>query len=230
VILRKKKYKSGGRVLQPRWIEKESADGGAHRCGALDGDEAERSGVGWGGEMANSFSQLERRGDKTGLNGHTRPALGQQRGRELAGSHAAVAHARRQRLGGRWAVRCWTLTSGPSAILNFQWFSITQTLKFQTVTFLMLKIHQNLHRDSLKYKEQLSLLSQLRISPKFKVINSRTNSKLNLPWIFKGPKPFWKNLINSLKFHVYWIYLNIIFYWLTCIQILEVSLQVVKMT
>jgi hypothetical protein len=92
----------------------------------------------------------------------------------------------------------------------------------------MFKIHQNLHRDSLKYKEQLSLLSQLIISPEFKVINPRTNSKLNLPWIFKGLKPFWKNLINSLKFHVYGIYLNIIFDWLTCIQILEVSLQVVK--
>jgi hypothetical protein len=101
VILRKKTGKSGGRVLQPRWIEKESADGGAHRRGALDEDEAERSGVGWGGEMANSFTQLERRGDKTSLDGHTRPVLGRQRGREVAGSHAA---ARRQRPGGRWAV------------------------------------------------------------------------------------------------------------------------------
>jgi hypothetical protein len=109
------------------------------------------------------------------------------------------------------AERCWTLTSGPSAILNFQQFSITQTLKFQTVTFPMFKIHQNLHRDSLKYREQLSLLSQLRISPEFKVINSITNSKSNFPYIFKGLKPFWKNLINSLKFHVYWIYLNIVF-------------------
>jgi hypothetical protein len=104
VILRKKKGKSGGRVLQPRWIEKESVDGGVHRRGALDGDEAERSGVGWAGEMANSFSQLERLGNKTGLDGHTRPTLGRQCGREVAGSRAAIARARRQRPGGRWAV------------------------------------------------------------------------------------------------------------------------------
>jgi hypothetical protein len=54
-------------------------------------------------------------------------------------------------------------------------------LKFKTETFPMFKIHQNLHRDSLKYKEQLSLLYQLRISPEFKAINSRTNSKSNIP-------------------------------------------------
>jgi hypothetical protein len=64
--------------------------------------------------MANGFSQLERRGDKNNLDGHTRPALGQQRGREVAGSRAAVARARRQRPSA--VERCWTLTSGPSAI------------------------------------------------------------------------------------------------------------------
>jgi hypothetical protein len=54
--------------------------------------------------MANGFSQLERRRDKTSLDGHTRPALGRQCGREVAGSRAAVTRARRHRLGGRWAV------------------------------------------------------------------------------------------------------------------------------
>jgi hypothetical protein len=49
----------------------------------------------------NSLSQLEQRGDKAGLDGHTRPALGQQRGREVAGGRAAVARARPQRSGGR---------------------------------------------------------------------------------------------------------------------------------
>jgi hypothetical protein len=49
----------------------------------------------------NSLSQLERRGDSACLDGHTRPALGQQR----------------VRAADKW---CWTLTSGPSAILNFQ--------------------------------------------------------------------------------------------------------------
>jgi hypothetical protein len=51
--------------------------------------------------MVNGFSQLERRGDKTSLDGHTRPALGRQRGREVADSRAAIVHARRQRPGGR---------------------------------------------------------------------------------------------------------------------------------
>jgi hypothetical protein len=104
VVLRKKTGKSGGRVLQPWWIKNESVDGGAHRRGALDGDEAERNSIGWGGEMANGFSQLERRGDKTSLDGHTRPALGRQRGREGAGSRAAVTRALCQHPGGRWAV------------------------------------------------------------------------------------------------------------------------------
>jgi hypothetical protein len=52
------------------------------------------------GEVENSFSQLERRGDKAGLDGHTRPALGWQRGREVAGSCTAIARARRQHPGG----------------------------------------------------------------------------------------------------------------------------------
>jgi hypothetical protein len=49
----------------------------------------------------NSLSQLERCVDKAGLDGHTRPTLGRQCGREVAGSCAAVARARRQRPGGR---------------------------------------------------------------------------------------------------------------------------------
>jgi hypothetical protein len=41
----------------------------------------------------NNLSQLERHEDKAGLDGHTRPTLGRQRGHEVAGSRAAVAHA-----------------------------------------------------------------------------------------------------------------------------------------
>jgi hypothetical protein len=71
-------------------------DGGAHRCGALNGDEAEAKRTAASGEVEkwpNSLSQLERRGDKAGLDGHTRPALGRQRGREVVGSRAAVTRA-----------------------------------------------------------------------------------------------------------------------------------------
>jgi hypothetical protein len=108
---------------------------------------------------------------------------GLRSGGSVAVRWQAAAQLSRARVASALAAvkRCWTLTSGPSAILNFQLFSITQTLKFKTVTFPMFKIHQNLHRDNLSYKEQLSLLYQLRISPEFKAINSRTNSKLNLP-------------------------------------------------
>jgi hypothetical protein len=63
----------------------------------------------------------------------------------------------------------------------------------------MYKIHQTLHRDSLKHKEQLSFLSPLQIPSEFKVINFGTNSKLNIPQILKGFKPFWKNSDKFLK-------------------------------
>jgi hypothetical protein len=85
----------------------------------------------------------------------------------------------------------------------FSRFSNNQILKSKMVTFPLYNVHQNLNRDSLKHNEQLSFLSPLRVPSEFNVINSRTNSKLNLPLIFKGFEPFWKNLINSLKFHIY---------------------------
>jgi hypothetical protein len=56
----------------------------------------------------------------------------------------------------------------------------------------MFKIHQNLHRDSLKYKEQLSLLSQLRISPEFKVIILEQIQNWIFPDFLKGLNLFRK--------------------------------------
>jgi hypothetical protein len=56
----------------------------------------------------------------------------------------------------------------------------------------MYKIHQTLHKDSLEHEEQLYILSQLQIPSEFKVINSGTNLKLNIPRNLKGSKPFWK--------------------------------------
>jgi hypothetical protein len=50
----------------------EAADGGAHRCGALNGDEAEAKRTATLGEVekwSNGLFQLERRGDKVGLDG-----------------------------------------------------------------------------------------------------------------------------------------------------------------
>jgi hypothetical protein len=92
---------------------------------------------------------------------------------------------------------------------DFSRFSIFQNLKSKSVTFSMSKIHQILHRDSCKHKKQLSFLAQLQSHSGFHVTNSGTNSNLNLPWILKGFKPFWKNLINSLKFYLHMIFTKV---------------------
>jgi hypothetical protein len=63
----------------------------------------------------------------------------------------------------------------------FQNFKTSTNFVIQFCDFPLSKIHQNLNRDSMKHNEQLSFLSQLRIPPEFKVINSRTISKLNIP-------------------------------------------------
>jgi hypothetical protein len=73
------------------------------------------------------------------------------------------------------------------------------------------KILQILQVNSLKYKEKLYFLDQLQNPTGLQVINVETNSNLNLTWILKGFKPFWKNLINSLKFHLHMLYLNMNF-------------------
>jgi hypothetical protein len=99
--------------------KREAANGGAHQCGALDGDEAEAKRTAALGEVekwSNGLFQLERRRDKVGLDG--------TRGLWLGGSVAVRCWVAAQ-LSCDASVRaadkrCWTLTSGPSAILNFQ--------------------------------------------------------------------------------------------------------------
>jgi hypothetical protein len=82
----------------------------------------------------------------------------------------------------------------------------------------------------LKYKEQLFFLDQLQNHKGLQVINFGINSNSNLPWNLKRFKPFCKNLINFLNFHPQMIYLNMNLHWLTCIQKLEVPIQVGKMS
>jgi hypothetical protein len=77
-------------------------------------------------------------------------------------------------------------------------FSNTHILIFKLMTFLMSKIHEILHKDICKHREQLSILTQLQIPKGLQVINSGTKSKLKIPRILKGFKTFWKNLINSI--------------------------------
>jgi hypothetical protein len=88
--------------------------------------------------------------------------------RRMAGSYRTHAD-RRPVTGCERFNRFLRLTSGPGFISIFQLFSLTQTLKYEMVTFPWYKIHQTLHRDSLKHKEQLSFLSQLQIPQNCKV-------------------------------------------------------------
>jgi hypothetical protein len=115
----------------------------------------------------------------------------------------------------------------PAPFHNFNDFQSSKLWNLKRWPFSCLKF-KILWGDCLKDKEQLHFLSQLQIPSGFQVINFGTNSNLNLPWILKGFKHFSKNLINSLKFYIHMIYLNMNFCSLTCIQILDVPLQMVN--
>jgi hypothetical protein len=67
-------------------------------------------------------------------------------------------------------------------------------------------IYQILPVNSLEHKEQLYFLDQLQNPTELQVINSGTNSNLNFPRFLKE---FWTNLINSLKFHLHMLFLNL---------------------
>jgi hypothetical protein len=71
-----------------------------------------------------------------------------------------------------------------------------------------------LQGDIFEDKKQLSFSAQFQSPSGFGIINSRTNSNLNLPYILKGFKPFGKNLINLLKFYLEVIFMkvNLVFY------------------
>jgi hypothetical protein len=131
---------------------------------------------------------------------------------------------------GRAVKRPVQLTCGPSTLFDFLMIFNLLNFEMYNGNFFMFKIHQILQGDRLKHREQLSLLANLKIPSGFQVTNSGINSNLNFPWILKRFNPFWKNLINSLKFHLHKMHLNIILHWLSYIQILEVSLQVVQRT
>jgi hypothetical protein len=88
------------------------------------------------------------------------------------------------------AFKRWVrLTRGPSPI-SISRFSNTQNLKSKMVTFLLSIIHQTLHSDSLKYKEQLCFLSQLQILSGLHVKNSGTNLIFEFSSNFKGIQTF----------------------------------------
>jgi hypothetical protein len=90
----------------------------------------------------------------------------------------------------------------------------------------MSKNIQAWHGGRLEHYEQLLPLGQLPLPNRLQVINSRTKIKIEIPRILKGFKPFWKNLINSIKFYRPKLDLKIILHYHTCNRILEVPLQV----
>jgi hypothetical protein len=65
--------------------------------------------------------------------------------------------------------------AGPATFLIFFKIFHLANLKFKKVTFSMSKIHQILHRDSWKKKEQLSFLEQLQTPKGLQAINSGIN-------------------------------------------------------
>jgi hypothetical protein len=120
---------------------------------------------------------------------------------------------------GHWQV-------GP-AHLNFSWIlNLLQILKFEIEAIPLSKNCQTLQGDRFEHEEQLSDLAQQQNPSGFSIINSGINSNLNVPWILKGFKPFGKKLVNSLKFYLEVIFMNVNLVGHTFMQELKVSIQV----
>jgi hypothetical protein len=83
-------------------------------------------------------------------------------------------------------------------LLFFNYSIFAQISKYKTKTILMPKIIETLLGARVDHSTQLLPLGRLRIFNRIQVIKLGTNSTLIVPRIFKGFKPFWKNLINSM--------------------------------
>jgi hypothetical protein len=110
----------------------------------------------------------------------------------------------------------------------FQIFKVAQTYKFKMEAFLFSKKFQTLHGARIEYFEQLSQLDQLQNPNRIHVINSRTYSNLKLLWILKGFEPCGKNMVNSLKFYLDLLFLNLNSVGHTCMPEIGVLIQVPK--
>jgi hypothetical protein len=106
-----------------------------------------------------------------------------------------------------------------------QYSNLAQTCKFKHTVFPRSKIIQTLHDVFFEHDEQLYELVQLQIPSIIHVINFGTNYNLNFPQILKGFKPCWKNLVNSLKFYLYVIFINLNLVGYTCMQDIGVPIQ-----
>jgi hypothetical protein len=101
----------------------------------------------------------------------------------------------------------------------------TQTMKFKTKIFPMSRNTQILQVNSLKIGNNFTFWTNIRI-PQDCMLQILEQIQFSIFLNFEGVQTFLENLINSLKFHLYTLYLNMNLHWLTYIQILEVPLQV----
>jgi hypothetical protein len=115
---------------------------------------------------------------------------------------------------------------GPDQFKLFLYFISSQTLKFKIEAFTVPKNIQILYEARFEHCKQLSPLAELQIPTGSYVIKFGTDSNLNLSWILTGFKPCGKNLVNSLKLYIDFIFtkLNLVGY--TCMQEIEVPIHV----
>jgi hypothetical protein len=110
----------------------------------------------------------------------------------------------------------------------FQYLKTILNLKFNYTTFPTFKNVQTLHEATFEHCEQLYRLSQLQIPNGFHVTKFGTKSNLNLPWILSRCQTCGKNLVNSLKFYLDLIFIDVNLVGHTGMEEYEVSIQVSK--
>jgi hypothetical protein len=151
---------------------------GRRQCSSLARTTTKLDGVALNGEPSGGTSaktewRARLRASLRGENGAEFPLLGQARtvrtlprravatsGVRSSSRHRLLCHTHAHWRPMRTVKRFLWLTSGPRLHFKFPRFSIFQTLKSKTVTFPLSKIHQILHSDRWKHKEQLSFLAQ----------------------------------------------------------------------
>jgi hypothetical protein len=139
------------------------------------------------GEMEEIVLCLTLRGDQAAATwggGHRRRMV-------TAASPHAVSRPRARLTGASRLSGCCGWQVARALFWFFKIFTLPN-FEIQIIDLPDVQIHQILHRDSWKHKEQLFFLAQLQIPSEFQVNFFETNLNLNLTWILKGFKHFWK--------------------------------------
>jgi hypothetical protein len=120
-------------------------------------------------------------------------------------------NARRMVGTGHWRV-------GPAGLIFIQISETAKICKFKTAIFRYSNHTQILYEAIIKYSEQLLQLGQLQIPNINHVINSGTNSNLNILRILQGFKPSEKILRNFPKFSFHLIFTKVNLAGHTCMK------------